>query len=133
MISRRVLLNGIITPDGTELISRHVHDYRSHKDKNGNYYSVDGGSWYIRRGYDVKDYKDISVMDDGLHETRRNNLSWGSTLDKRGNRLKLVEWKFIKDLDTDHIYNILQIEGIDKFYRQVLEDEICWRTGDINF
>lgn len=43
-----VLLNKLITPDGTILISRHRHDYVTYKDKNGKTYFIDGGSDYCR-------------------------------------------------------------------------------------
>jgi len=50
----RILVNKIITPDGTELISHHRHDYRSYVDESRLSFSVDGGSSYLRRsvGFD---------------------------------------------------------------------------------
>jgi hypothetical protein len=44
-----LIINSIITPDGTVLESRHKHDFNSYKDKNGLTFSVDGGNAYLRR------------------------------------------------------------------------------------
>jgi len=41
-------MQGLTTPDGTVLISHHRHDFRTHTDKNGKFYFIDGGSDYTR-------------------------------------------------------------------------------------
>jgi len=43
-----ILRNAIETPDGTFLHSKHTHDYKEYKDKNGEFYMVDGGNMYFR-------------------------------------------------------------------------------------
>ena len=68
---REIIRNSIITPDGTELISMHCHDYRSYQDKNGSTYAVDGGREYLRRCGKF-DYKDTSVYDDEPYEIIRD-------------------------------------------------------------
>jgi hypothetical protein len=45
----RIILNRIMTPDGTILKSMHRHDYVTYIDKNGLEYMVDGGHDYLRR------------------------------------------------------------------------------------
>ena len=43
-------------------------------------------------------------------------------------KLPKTRWTPIKDLDTDHIYNILQnIKNIDEYYIQLLSEEIIFR------
>jgi len=43
-----IIYNSVITPDGTILNSRHVHDYITYTDKNGKEYMADGGVSYLR-------------------------------------------------------------------------------------
>jgi hypothetical protein len=38
----------LTTPDGTRLVSRHRHDYKTHLDANGKEYMIDGGDAYLR-------------------------------------------------------------------------------------
>ena len=49
MEDKRIILNQIMTPDGTILQSFHRHDYVTYTDKNGLEYMVDGGPEYLRR------------------------------------------------------------------------------------
>lgn len=125
-----ILRNAIQTPDGTILVSRHRHDYVNYVDKNGHTYMVDGGLSYIRRNL-VKDapYKELSVYDDGTHETRRDVLEWGRNYNKEGKQLSKVEYVFIKDMDDDHIIKILNRDDllISDLYREVFKDELKYR------
>jgi hypothetical protein len=41
-MEKRILRNSIITPDGTELVSRFTHDYVQHEDLNKELYINDG-------------------------------------------------------------------------------------------
>lgn len=47
----QIIVNQIMTPDGTIIKSQHRHDYVTHLDKNGLVYSVDGGLDYLRRTF----------------------------------------------------------------------------------
>jgi hypothetical protein len=49
MKEKRIILNQIMTPDGTILKSMNRHDYVTYTDKNGLEYMVDGGHEYLRR------------------------------------------------------------------------------------
>jgi len=73
----QILVNRIITPDGTELISRHRHDYVTYTDKNGQHYSVDGGDVYLRRGFDVEDYTEASLTSADPFELLRQHIYRG--------------------------------------------------------
>ena len=125
----RILINRIRTPDGTVLSSYNRHDYVTHLDKNGETYMVDGGTNYLRRNVNIIPYEELTVVDDGIHETRRENLHWGVNYDKEMNRLKQTEFRPIKDLDTDHIEAILKNYGevIDKFYKEIFIQELSYR------
>lgn len=125
MIERRILKNSIICPDGVELISRYRHDFQCHYDKKKRCFCIDGGSDYLKRS--GIGYTENSVIDDGLHKTRRDNLAWGVNTTEKSKKLAKTKWVEIKNLDDDHIYNILAISNIDEFYRLVLEDEIIYR------
>ena len=47
---------------------------------------------------------------------------------KKGKLLKNTKWIKIKDLDTDHIWNILlKVKNISDFYKRLLTDEIIYR------
>lgn len=125
-----ILRNAIQTPDGTVLVSRHRHDYVEHVDKNGHTYMVDGGLSYLRRNV-VKDapYTELSVYDDGTHETRRATLEWGRNYNKEGKELSKTEYVLIKEMDSDHINKILNRNDllISALYREVLENELKYR------
>lgn len=127
-----LLYNAIKTPDGTVIESFHRHDYVCHKDANGYTYCVDGGLDYQRRTFTNHDYEDLSVEDDGKHETRRSILKWGKNYDKYGNRLPETVFTKIKDLETEHILAILAGEFATGFHKQVLEDELRHREEAIN-
>lgn len=127
---KRILYNAIKTPDGTVLWSKHRHDYVSHTDTiTGEYYMTDGGTDYLRRNSNEIEAEDLTVYDDGTHETRRNNMHWGVNYTKDMKRLPETKWIKIKDLDTEHIKNII-IMKIDPFYLEVFNDELKYRTND---
>lgn len=129
---KRILYNAIKTPDGTVIVSKSRHDFVCHIDANGKRYCVDGGLNYIRRLADTFDYEDLTVMDDENHETRRQYLFWGINYDENGKWLESgTIWKNIKDLDTDHIENILDggYVRFNKFYTQVFNDELKYRRN----
>jgi hypothetical protein len=123
------LLNSIKTPDGTVLVSRHRHDYVEHLDKNGSTYMVDGGLDYLRRSTNVEPYEELSVEDDGKHETRRQHLQWGVNYTKDEVRLPETQYRRIMDLDTDHIEKILELFGhrISDLYKEVFRQELQYR------
>lgn len=124
----RILRNAIQTPDGTILESLYRHDYKFHIDKNGNSYSVDGGRDYLKRNYDVEDFKDLSIIDNGTLEIQREYIKWGTDYDKNMKRLKKTKWIVIKNLSTEHIYRILELD-LNFYMRRLLEDEIIYRES----
>lgn len=61
---KKLIRNAIKTPDGTVLESTHTHDFKSHIDKNGNYYAIDGGLSYLKRIATREDYEELSKWDE---------------------------------------------------------------------
>ena len=131
-----ILKNAIQTPDGTILQSYHRHDSKNHIDSvTGHVYGVDGGSMYLKR-FGPPGYKELSVLDDGNHETRRNNVSWGNNYDKHNNRLPDTKWILIKDLTNSHLKAIAKylteigVVSEDSLHYQIILDEIKYRQAN---
>jgi hypothetical protein len=126
-----ILVNKIQTPDGTILESKHRHDYVSHTDANGEYYMVDGGKDYLKRSINIIPAIDLTIIDDGSHELRRQYLTWGSNFDKDMNRLPKTIYNPIKDMTSDHIQAILD-DGWAKnnpFYEELFKEELEFRNN----
>ena len=129
----KLIYNAIRTPDGTIIESKHRHDYVDHLDKNGNVYMVDGGLDYLKRSVvEEFPYEELSVYDDGKHETRRKYLKWGINYTKDMVRLPKTIFKPIKDLDTDHIKAIIDGGYVnnDSKYKKMFEDELKFRKDE---
>jgi hypothetical protein len=122
----QIILNRILTPDGTILTSYHVHDYKSHIDKSGKLYGVDGGLSYLKRTGHV-DYTELSLYDSEPFNIIRKNLHWGVNMDKDKNILPITLWKPICDLNTDHIQAILDEGFGDDWIREYLKQELEYR------
>lgn len=100
-----IIQNALQTPDGTYLISSGTHDYKTHVDKNGKEYMVDGGKDYIRRNMH-DDQIDMTVLSQDDFDTARNKLLWGS-YGKEGNQL--LRYVLLKDMEIDHIEKVIEI------------------------
>ncbi len=96
---KKIIRNSLRTPDGTEIRSKHRHDYTTHTDANGKTYMVDGGLDYLRRSGNG-DEEDTSLFNDEPHEVQRAILSWG-TYGLEGN--SPLKWVAIKDMSTSHL------------------------------
>jgi hypothetical protein len=127
----KLILNAIKTPDGTILMSRYRHDYKIHTDAvSGEIYIVDGGLDYLRRNVNKIPYEELSVYDDGTHETRRNSLYWGKNFDQDGNQLPETQYIPVKDMSSDHILAILNtIKNISSLYQETFENELIYRAS----
>lgn len=77
-MERQIVLNRIKTPDGTILTSFHRHDYKTHLDKNGLEYMVDGGNEYLRRNINEEaPYEELTLYLDDPFEILRENVCRG--------------------------------------------------------
>ncbi len=121
-----LVYNAIMTPDGTLLESHHVHDYKAHKDKNGEIYMIDGGLEYIR-GSLHKENPPIylQVYNDDPFSLVRESIRWGSFGVKGDEELRIT---LLKDMSDDHIKNIIKnITHIPEWRMSLFEDELEYR------
>ena len=122
---RKLILNRIRTPDGTILTSRNVHDYKSHKDKNGDTYTNDGGVEYLRRSVNVIPYEDLSLYSTDSFEKLREGIEWG-TFGKNGNEPQ--QYNSISSMSTNHIKVILSNCRVADYMKELFEKEISYRS-----
>lgn len=122
---RTLLKNSIITPDGTELVSRYRHDFVEYTDKNGQYYAIDGGNAYQRLLFDKEDFKINTVYFEDDIETKRESFEWGSygvNGDEPKSYIKL------KDMTTDHIEAIIRTQTqLSKTTIDLFKEELEFR------
>ena len=122
---KQLLVNAIITPDGTRLESTHRHDYKSYQDQNGETYSIDGGLEYVRRSVNKQPALDDFVYTDDPHEKIREMFKWG-TYGKGGN--EPLQRKKLADLTDEHIEAIIETQHqLRDEIRKVFYDEITYR------
>ena len=122
-----IIKNAIMTPDGTLLVSNHVHDYVDHTDANGEYYFTDGGRDYIRRSANVTPdmCRDVYITDD--HEIVREHVVWGTYGKSGTGPLKYVK---LCDMDLDHILAVLKNCLLYKAYKVAFKNEIQYRINN---
>ena len=124
-MNMRIIYNAIQTPDGTVLESRHVYDYKTHTDKNGEVYMVDGGLEYLRRSCNTTPAEELSVYLEDGHEVVREVATWGSYGKNGDEPLKYI---LIKDMTEEHILNCLKnCYRMHPHYRVAFENELKWR------
>ena len=122
-MEKQIVLNSIQTPDGTILISHHVHDYVTHLDENKELYCVDGGTSYLKRSSNIEYYKDLSVYADDDFELVRVSMERGS----RGiNSDEPLKWVKLADMSDEHLKAIL-VYGGSKWQMDLINKEIKYR------
>ena len=102
----KILLNRIRTPDGPLLTSYHRHDYRTHMDKNGKEYMVDGGTDYLRRSAHG-DEECRSVMLSSSHNENAKAAHWG-TFGKHGDQPR--HYVSVRDMTNEHLKAVLETQ-----------------------
>lgn len=117
-----LVYSAIKCPDGAILESKHVHDYVTHIDKNGETYVLDGGAEYIRRSVNKEEAEDLSLYSDSPHEEIREHLSRGGRGINGDEPLKYV---LLKDIDDSWLQAIINYEELHRpnnkylpFYKQ---------------
>jgi len=116
-----LIYQAIKTPDGTLLESLHRHDYKTHKDANGETYMIDGGTDYARRSVNKEPAEDLSLHSSMEHNLLRAKLVWGTYGIAGDQPLTYIS---LKDMDTAHIEAVLDLnigEGRASVYRNELK------------
>lgn len=125
-MKKELLLSRIQTPDGTFICSRSVNDLAEYTDKNGQYYGLAGGLAYQNVQYDKNDYKDASIYNTDDFSLIRENIVWDSYGIDGDEEMQQIK---IKDLELDHIENILILPSLARTYEEILLSEIEFRKG----
>lgn len=124
---REIVVNAIITPDGTRLQSKHRHDFVMYSDKNGNSYGVDGGCAYLKRTYTTPDYKDVSLYtDDPIEEIRKFFYRGGYGKDTKGKYREVL----LQDMSDDWVKNVIDCENEHHpghYLTQIYKTELNYR------
>lgn len=106
-MERQLIYSAIRTPDGTILESRHVHDYVTHLDKNGETYMLDGGVDYIRRSGNIEEAEDLSLYSDAPFEQLREVITRGSRGKDGSQPLTYIK---LKDIDNEYLDALIDYE-----------------------
>lgn len=128
-MTRKLLHNSIMCPDGTILVSVHRHDFVQHKQDDGRKYSVDGGLAYQHTGFSDTDYTDLSVYSDSPHEDIRNCFTWTRRFDEDMNLLPSPERVLLKDITESHLKALVKYteESYPDYINEVFKNETKWR------
>lgn len=104
----KLVYNAIRTPDGTVLVSRHRHDYKSYVDEvSKEAYMVDGGTDYTRRTTGQKwPYEELSLYTTDPIFKVREVFTWG-TYGKNAD--KPLTYILLKDMSIEHIKNVIRL------------------------
>ena len=124
----QIIRNSLRTPDGTVLVSKHVHDFVKHKDKLlDTEVGIDGGLAYLRRIGSLAFCVDLSVTTKDDFEVVREVFTWGS-YGKDGKQPR-TEVK-LKDMTTEHIQAILDTQRHIRgtVVEQLFKQELLYRS-----
>lgn len=126
-MSKQILVNRWMTPDGTVLQSKSVHDFVSYEDVDGNSYFVDGGlAPYQRTSGNMTN---LCLYYGDKHEEIRKYFCWKSY----GKDGKLPgTWITLQDMDTEHIEAILKTQHhiVGTAVELLFKDELEYRKVD---
>ena len=127
-MERQIVYNAMITPDGTLLESLHGHDYKTHTDKNGVFYMIDGGlQGYTRYSGDGQQ-KFIQIYADDDFELVRTHWHWGRNYDKDMNLLPRTEWVKLCEITDDHLEALIDYPRVASWCNELFKKEKQWRS-----
>lgn len=117
MEEEKVIASRVMTPDGTILWSRYVHDYVQYHDRvSDEDYMLDGGTEYRRALVNKVPAKDMTITSRASWEVQRDFILRG-TFDKVGIRV----WVPLSKLSNDHIKALADMSSADSKYHQELQ------------
>ena len=119
-----IIQNAIrVIKTGEIVASQRRHDFRSVSLGDGKSIAVDGGGDYIKRSGAIEDkgvlWEELSLDDEASTESEiLNKMLWG-TFGKSGK--PPIKFKFIKDLEVDHLKKIAKIEALRDLTKKVVK------------
>lgn len=127
MIEPKVLVSGMICPDGTVLYSRHRHDYKEHVDAiTGEWMMIDGGVDYVKSSVNNIRAEYISLTTESPHMEIREHFGWGSYGKDGTEPLHEI---LLKDMEDSHIEAVLRTQShISPHITKLFEDELIFRN-----
>ena len=122
----QILYNAIMTPDGTILQSKSIHDFVSYEDEvSGEVYFADGGLAYLKRSVNKVPATELSLTTDDPHDVVRQRFTWGTYGVDGKQQKKYVK---LKDLTDKHISNILRTQQqLPDFVQDLFRIELVYR------
>ena len=106
-MSKVLVVNALITPDGTRLQSYSHYDFKEYVDANGKTYMVDGGLSYQRRSANGDEIDDSLYLHEDEYAVIRDQVTWG-TYGKNGDQpLRFVP---VSEMSNDHIQAVLDTQ-----------------------
>jgi len=124
-----ILFRELVTPDGTSLISRHRHDFVTHKDRNGKTYMLDGGinGYYYRRSANG-DEKFYEITTDHDFELIRQYFERWNRYERKYVKLKDISDSWLEAILDWYICNGNQYNPI---FRIFLEEKLFRAENEI--
>lgn len=104
-----------MTPDGTIIHSRDVHDYQEHDG-----YTVDGGNEYAKYSYPPgceNKFEPLFLYENDDFDTKKEKLLWG-TYGKDGKQP--FKWVKLINCEDDHLKALLKLH-ISDLYKNVID------------
>ncbi len=127
MENRQLIQNALITNDDIILISLHRHDFKTHTDKDGQFFLVDGGILYSRRS-EATPKEDLTLYEDDPFEMIRLKLlraSFGVNGDEPLKYIRLSEIDYL-----DALIEYEQTHRPDNFYLKYYLQEREYRNNE---
>ena len=106
---RKLIYNGLVTPDNTKICSLHQHDFNCHTDsKTGKQYCVDGGLDYCRYIGDIDECKQIRLFLDDQYNLIREyfEIYYGGRRTIISNISIHTLQSFIDESDANWVYDL---------------------------
>jgi hypothetical protein len=126
-MDKLLVVNALVTPDGTRLESRSCYDFKQYVDANGNTYMVDGGLDYERRTAHGDEVDASLYLHEDDFEVIRDQVTWG-TYGKNGDQpLQRVPVSELSDALIEAVLKPKSLHRVHSNFREVLMVERQYR------